>query len=483
MALLKFFKPVKKKPDLPDPDGPLSSAVPSSAISSANTKVLEALTNIEENKKRTRGPYLGLAITSAQKYEIGKRAAEYGVTNTIRYYSKKYPDLSLKETSVRRMKNAYQDHIKKQLASGSSCSKVVEELPNKKIGRPLMTGEEIDVQVQRYLLDLRGRGCVVNTHIAIAVGEGILSNKDPSCLAVNGGGIQLTKDWAKYLFRRMGLVKRKVTTKAKVNVERFEELKKGFLQDIRNIVVMDEIPNGLIINLDQTGLNYVPVSQWTMEAEGAKRVQVDGKDDKRQITAVFACTMAGDFLFPQLVYQGKTTRCLPKFQFPSGWSITCSENHWCNEETMKLYITDVILPYLHQARQKLGLSPTHRALLIFDNFKGQCTEVLLKLLDAKNINVILIPANCTDRLQPLDLSINKAAKEFLRNQFQQWYASQVCLQLEGKAEMEPIDLRMSIIKPLGAKWLVSLYDYLKSKPSMIINGFIEAGIIDCVTCD
>ena len=149
---------------------------------------------------------------------------------------------------------------------------------------------------------------------------------------------------------------------------------------------------------------------------------------------------------------------------------------------MKLYITDVILPYLHQARQKLDLSPTHRALLIFDNFKGQCTEVLLKLLDAENINVVLIPANCTDRLQP-HLSVNKAAKEFLRNQFQQWYASQVCLQLEGKAEMEPIDLRMSVIKPLGAKWLVNLYNHLKSKPSIIINGFKEAGIIDCETCD
>lgn len=84
----------------------------------------------------------------------------------------------------------------------------------------------------------------------------------------------------------MGLVKRKVITKANVNVEHFEKLKKSFLQDIRNIVVMDEIPNELIINLDQTGLNYVPVSQWTMEVEGAKCVQVDGKDDKCQITAV-----------------------------------------------------------------------------------------------------------------------------------------------------------------------------------------------------
>ncbi|MCY3929117.1 MAG: hypothetical protein OXG81_12660 [Acidobacteria bacterium] len=377
------------------------------------------------------------------------------------------------------MKNTYQDHIKVQAASGST-SKIVEELPNKKVGRPLLTGEEIDLQVQRYLSDLRSRGCIVNTHIAIAVGEGILSNKDPGCLAVNGGGIQLTKDWAKYLFRRMGLVKRKATTKAKVNVEHFEEIKKSFHQDIRNIVIMDDIPKELIINLDQTGLNYVPVAQWTMEVEGAKRVQVDGKDDKRQITAVFACSMAGEFLLPQLVYQGKTSRCLPRFNFPSGWSITFSENHWCNEETMKVYITNVILPFLCRTRQRLDLPADHPALLLFDNLKGQCTEMLLKMLDAENINVVLIPANCTDRLQPLDLCVNKAAKDFLRNEFQKWYASQVCSQLDGKAEIEPIDLRLSVIKPLGAKWLVNLYDYLKSKPSIIISGFKEAGITDCV---
>ena len=82
-----------------------------------------------------------------------------------------------------------------------------------------------------------------------------------------------------------------------------------------------------------------------MEEKGAKCVQVDGKDGNRQIKAVFGCSMSGDFLFPQLVYQGKTSRCLPKFNFPSGWTITFSENHWFNEETMKVYITDVILSY------------------------------------------------------------------------------------------------------------------------------------------
>ena len=50
---------------------------------------------------------------------------------------------------------------------------------------------------------------------------------------------------------------------------------------------MDEVLPELIITWDQTGLNYVPVSSWTMAEEGCKRVEIDGKDDKRQITAVF----------------------------------------------------------------------------------------------------------------------------------------------------------------------------------------------------
>ena len=72
---------------------------------------------------------------------------------------------------------------------------------------------------------------------------------------------------------------------------------------------MDKVPAELVINWDQTDLNYVPVSQCTMAQEGAKRMEIDGKDNKRQITAVFGYSMSGDCLPPQLVYQGKTAKC------------------------------------------------------------------------------------------------------------------------------------------------------------------------------
>lgn len=89
-----------------------------------------------------------------------------------------------------------------------------------------------------------------------------------------------------------------------------------------------------------------------------------------------------------------------------------------------------------------------------------------------------MPANCTDRLQPLDVSVNKSAKEYLRRQFQQWYSDQVCNQLNKKESVNPVSLQMAVVKPLGAKWLIGLYEYFKSKPDIIINGFKEAGLLN-----
>ena len=81
------------------------------------------------------------------------------------------------------------------------------------------------------------------------------------------------------------------------------------------------------------------------------------------------------------------------------------------------------------------------------------TEEVFSLLEENNIHVVKVPANCTDQLQPMDLSVNKSVKEFMRNKFQQWYASEVEKQLDQGVEHGPVDLRMSVMKPLGAPGL------------------------------
>ena len=268
MSLLKYLKVIPKlsrdqeHPDLPDPTGPLSIKIPSSTIATVNAKVVTAIERPTANGKR--GPYTHL--TPEEKYRIGKRAAEFGVTSTLHHYSKTFPDLSLKVTSVRHFKNQYQCTIKEQVKSGESGN--IKALPTKTMGRPLLIGEEADGQVREYVQFLRQRGSAVDTSVVITTGEGVLESIDANLLKT----LTLTKGWSKSLLTRMDMVKRKVSSKAKVDVKRFDIVKQAFLLDIKNVVCLDEIPPELIINRDQTAIQYVPVGSWTMESEGAKSI-------------------------------------------------------------------------------------------------------------------------------------------------------------------------------------------------------------------
>lgn len=91
--------------------------------------------------------------------------------------------------------------------------------------------------------------------------------------------------------------------------------------------------------------------------------------------------------------------------------------------------------------------------------------------------IIVVLANCTDRLQPLDSSVNKPAKDYMRSKFQEWYSNQIKQQLEMEAH-EEVDTILSVMKPIVSQWTIDMYNYFKSNPSIIVNGFNEAGIHD-----
>jgi len=131
----------------------------------------------------------------------------------------------------------------------------------------------------------------------------------------------------------------------------------------------------------------------------------------------------------------------------------------------------------------LELGDTFPALVIFDVFKGQITDSIFRILRDNDIYVISILANCTGKLQPMDLSVNKAFKNSMKQQFSEWYSSTVYKNCSSDGIPPAVDLRMSILKPLGAKWIKTAYDYIKKNCSIITNGFSAAGITAALSED
>ena len=213
----------------------------------------------------------------------------------------------------------------------------------------------------------------------------------------------------------------------------------------------------------------------------AKHVPIKGVDDKQQITATFAVSGSGDFLPMQLIYAGETKRCLPKFTFPRSFHVTCTKNHWSNQVEVTEHFEKVIFPFLDQIKERMGYPKEQMSLVIMDTFKGQDNDELRKLCMSNNCEVVIVPHNLTNKFQPLDLSVNKAAKAFISEKYNTWMTNEISKQI--KRGIAPpgvkVSLHLSVIKPLRAKWIVDLHHYLKAEKA-ILCGFRAVGIFEAI---
>ena len=142
---------------------------------------------------------------------------------------------------------------------------------------------------------------------------------------------------------------------------------------------------------------------------------------------------------------------------------------------MKRYLEKIIIPFVcHKRKNWVYMTTT---LAIYDGFCGQTTDVIFTLLASHNICTVQIPANCNDKLQPL----NKPMKDHLRANFQSWYAKEVSKQLKTSSVKEvKVDVQIGVVKIPSTKWIMEAWKEMESNPNMAVNGFRKAGILDAI---
>ena len=144
-----------------------------------------------------------------------------------------------------------------------------------------------------YVTEIRQIALIAaNTSVLIAAVKGLVLHHNSNWLRENGGHLESSTHWAKG---------RRVTTNASLTLVDFEERKAQFVFDAQVIIKLQEIPDDLVVNWDQPNIYYVSVFDWTMEKVDVNRIEIEGTNDKRQITAVFAETMSEEFLPPKLI--------------------------------------------------------------------------------------------------------------------------------------------------------------------------------------
>ena len=89
------------------------------------------------------------------------------------------------------------------------------------------------------------------------------------------------------------------------------------------------------------------------------------------------------------------------------------------------HLKKIVFPHLKKKKEELGLPMAAKSLLIFDVFRGQTTPKVLNFLKENHCMTVFVPNNHTDLFHPLDISVNKGAKSFLCEKYQEWEVPRV----------------------------------------------------------
>ena len=360
---------------------------------------------------------------------IAKYANMHGPARATAKYVKQFPKLS--ESTVRGWVAKY----RKELSGTENNQFTINDSViapitiGQKRGRPLSLPTELDAKLRRFII------CHVIHGVLMGLIKSDLS-KYGSCLDFN-----VTRGWINYLYKRMNMVRRMVTTsRPRITRSIWEETRFIFLEEIAQAV---SCPDELIINVDQTPSKFVPTDNVTMAVRGTKHIPRTDGNDKRGITTVtLSETLNGVMLPFQLIYKGKTARSLPSVPFPEGFSLSDNESHWSNQtESLKL-LKEIINPYVEKVKEEMGLPVHQKALLIWDAFRGQNSQLITDALDDYNIVSVMVPKKLTHLLQPLDLTTNGSFKKIEKAAFSNYFTTTITKELQVEPEKDVTTIKV-----------------------------------------
>ena len=252
------------------------------------------------------------AVPETIKQEVGLYAKVYVTASEIKKFSSKYAKYNFNRTTVNSWK--------------AKCK--VANPTFKKAGRPNLLDETLLKKVKNIAIGTRAAGGVINRKQILNIAKAVVGANNPNALKEFGGSLDLTDLWAREVLKQLKCSKREGTSgKVDPSPQFLAEENFTFPRTISTAILEHDIPAPFIVNLDQTPLSYVSPGKYTFSFKGAKNVPIKEIDDKRQITATFAVSLTEKFLPIQLIYKGKTKRSLPKFKFPSTFTLSYTENH------------------------------------------------------------------------------------------------------------------------------------------------------------
>ena len=193
----------------------------------------------------------------------------------------------------------------------------------------------------------------------------------------------------------------------------------NYITSLRGLIKEGEYYEDNNINMDETpiNLNMVPNKAITKKCEKNVAILTQNKERIR-ITCILSICADGDKLPPYIIFKGKSNNPkinnkLKKNLYIQNKKIfvNFNSNAWSTTDIILDWIEKVYNPYIRK-------DPLlDNALLIMDKASSHISDEIIESCTGSFKDICIWPVSCTNIFPPLDISINKPFKTYIKEKY------------------------------------------------------------------
>ncbi|XP_063226437.1 tigger transposable element-derived protein 6-like [Bacillus rossius redtenbacheri] len=176
----------------------------------------------------------------------------------------------------------------------------------------------------------------------------------------------------------------------------------------------DHFSNGLrIFNFDETGCSTGQKPTKIIAGKGVKQVaKVTSGEKGSLVTSCYIVNAAGNTLPPVIIFPRMHFKEHMLHVAPTGSLGLATQSGWMNGE--------LFVEVLHHFVKHSFSSLENPAVLILDIHESHLSIEAIELAKENGVTILTIPPHCSNRLQPLDVSVFAAFKSFYNASVDSW---------------------------------------------------------------
>ena len=204
--------------------------------------------------------------------------------------------------------------------------------------------------------------------------------------------------WLKNFMRRNHLSLRRKTSVAQKDPDRLIAKIVSYVLHVRRLQSRNNYKPCNIIAMDETPVWSDMVSETTIDTTGKKTVTLKTTGhEKSRVSVCLAAKGDGTKLKHMIVFKGaKREVAVLHQEFKSKAYIASSSNAWMTTELTNEWVNNV-----------LGSFAFARHQLVWNSYECHMEDSVIKSLNAKKVDAVIVPGGCTKYIQAPDVLWNK----------------------------------------------------------------------------